>query len=215
MDNHYYIIVSSVLDSWDTYDIPISDAIDFTITKSIINATHAYINVSYNDSQAETTDLKVYFNQTNESDYFNQTNLETWNAGANSSGSHSFIVSNYAGQSYLVRLLAEHTTYGTIDSTYSVSFKDDIATKFPGLPPSVWLYGSIFILLFTGGIFVNTNVEKGMLVVCIMFFVFYGLGTFASLPSNIQQSMLAGGILGFILSIIANLNKSNKDEGFQ
>lgn len=214
VDTHYYIIVSSTLGSWDTYDIPISDAIDFTISKSIINSTHAYINVSYNDSQAETTDLKVYLNQTNESDYFNQTNLDTWNAGATSSGSHSFIVEDYAGQAYIIHLLAEHTTYGTIDSTYSVSFKDDIAGKFPGIPPSVWLYGSIFILLFFGGIFTVSNCERGMLLVCIMFFIFYGLGTFASLPSNVQQSMLAGGILGFILSVIANLNKANREEGF-
>jgi hypothetical protein len=214
VDDHYYIIVSSMLGNWDTYTVPISDAIDFTISKSIINSTHAYINVSYNDSQAETTDLKVYLNQTNESDYFNQTNLDTWNAGAVSSGSHSFIVEDYAGQSYIIRLLAEHTTYGTIDSTYSVSFKDDIATKFPGIPPSAFLYSSIFILLFTGGIFVKTNVEKGMLVICVMFFIFYGLGAFNTLPSNVQQSMLAGGILAFILSIIANLNKSNREEGF-
>jgi hypothetical protein len=214
VDNHYYIIVSSVVGSWDTYTTPISDGISFQISKNIINSTHSYVNVSYNDSLSETTSLIIFLNQTSSADYFNQTNLDTWNAGATSSGSHSFIVEDYAGQSYLIRLLAEHTTYGTIDSTYSVSFKDDIATKFPGLPPSVWLYGSIFILLFTGGIFVHTNVERGMLVVCIMFFVFFGLGTFASLPSNIQQSMLAGGILGFILSIIANLNKSNRDEGF-
>jgi hypothetical protein len=214
VDDHYYIIVSSTLGSWDTYTVPISDAIDFTISKNIINSTHAYINVSYNDSQAETTDLKVYLNQTNESDYFNQTNLDTWNAGAVSNGSHSFIVEDYAGQSYIIRLLAEHTTYGTIDSTYSVSFKDDIATKFPGIPPSAFLYSSIFILLFTGGIFVKSNVEKGMLVICVMFFIFYGLGAFNTLPSNVQQSMLAGGILAFILSIIANLNKSNREEGF-
>lgn len=213
-DTHYYIIVSSVLDSWDTYDVPISDAIDFTISKSEINATHAYINVSYSDSLGETTSLVTFLNQTNESDYFNQTNLDTWNAGATSSGLHSFIVEDYAGESYIVHLLVTHTTYGTIDSTYSVSFKDDIATNFPGIPPSAFLYSSIFILLFTGGIFVHRDVERGMLIVCIMFFVFYGLGAFNTLPSNVTDSMLAGGILAFILSIIANLNKSNKDEGF-
>jgi len=213
-DSHYYVIISSVLDSWDTYTVPISDAINFTISKSEINATHAYINVSYNDSLAETTDLKVYLNQTSDSDYFNQTNLDTWNGGAISSGSHSFIVSNYVGQSYLIHLVATHTTYGVIDSTYSIGFKGEIANKFPGIPASVWLYGSVFILLFTGGIFVNSNVEKGMLIVCIMFFIFYGLGAFGSLPSNVQYSMLAGGILGFIVSLIANLNKSNRDEGF-
>jgi hypothetical protein len=215
VDDHYYIIVSTIDDGWDTYPTPISDAIDFTLTKSIINSTHAYINVSYNDSLAETTDLKVYLNQTNESDYFNQTNLDTWAPGATSSGNHSFIVSDYSGESYIVHLVVEHTTYGEIDSTYSVSFKDDISSKFPGIPPSVFLYVSIFLLLFFGGIFVSTNVEKGMLLVCILFFVLYGLGGFSSLPSNVQNSMLAGGILGFILSIIANLNKGNKDEGFR
>ena len=213
-DTHYYIIVSSTLGSWDTYTVPISDAIDFTISKNEINSTHAYINVSYNDSLAETTDLKVYLNQTNESDYFNQSVISVWNAGATSSGSHIFIVEDYAGESYIVHLLVTHTTYGTIDSTYSVSFKDDIATNFPGIPPSAFLYSSIFILMFTGGIFVHRDVERGMLIVCIMFFVFYGLGAFNTLPSNITDSMLAGGILAFILSIIANLNKGNKDEGF-
>lgn len=214
-DTHYYIIISSTLGSWDTYTVPISDAIVFSITKSEINSSTSYINISYNDSLAETTDLIVYLNQSNESDYINQTNLDTWAAGANSSGTYSFIVSPYVGQSYLVHLYTTHTTYGVIDSTYSVSFKDDISSKFPAIPPSVWLYSSVFMLLFMGGIFVHSNVERGMLLVCILFFMLYGLGAFSSLPDSIENNMLAGGIVGFIISVIANLNKSNRDEGFQ
>ena len=110
--------------------------------------------------------------------------------------------------------MAEHGVYGTIDSTYSIGFKGEIADKFPHIPPSVWLYGSVFILLFTGGIFVNSNVEKGMLIVCIMNIIFIGLGCYSSLPSNTQLAITAGTVLAFILSIIANLNKSNRDEGF-
>lgn len=214
VDDHYYIIVPSVLDSWDEYETPISDAIDFSITKNIINATHAYINVSYSDSLAETTDLTVYLNQSNASDYYNQTNLATWAAGANSSGTYSFIVTPYAGESFYVHLMAEHTTYDTIDSVYSVSFADDISTKFPGIPASVWLYAGVFILLFTGGIFVKTNVEKGMLLICVMNFIFIGLGIYKSLPNNIETNILGGTILAFIFAIIANLNKSSKEEGF-
>ena len=212
VDTHYYVIVSSTFGSWDTYDIPISDGINFTISKEIINATHAYINYSYVDHLGATTSLDIYLNQTNTSDYFNQTNLDSFSGAGNNSG--SFIVEDYAGESYLLHLVALHGTYGEIDSTYSISFKDDIATKFPGIPASVWLYSSIFILLFTGGIFVKSNVERGMLIVCIMNAIFIGLGSYNSLPSATQTSILAGTILGFIISIIANLNKSSKDEGY-
>ena len=158
--------------------------------------------------------MDVYFNQTTASDYFNQTNIDTWNAGATNNSSYSFIVSDYVGESYLVRLMATHNTFGEVDSTYSVSFKDDIAAQFPGIPPTVFLYSSMFILMFVGGIFVHSNVEKGMLVVCILFFMFYGFGAFNTLPSGTQTSMLAGGTVAFILAIIANLNKTNKDEGY-
>jgi len=204
-----------VLDSWDTYTVPISDAINFTISKEEINATHAYINVSYNDSLTETTDLKVYLNQTSDSDYFNQTNLLTWNGGAISSGSHSFIVSNYVGQSYLIHLVAEHGVYGTIDSTYSIGFKGEIADQFPHIPSSVFLYVAVFLLIFFGGIFVNSNVEQGCLLTVILFFVLYGMGCFGSLPQSTQLAMLAGGVLSFIVAIIANLNKANKSEDFK
>lgn len=214
-DELYYVFVSSSLGSWDTYTVPISDAIVFSITKSEINSSAAYINVSYNDSLSETTDLVVYLNQTNESDYFNQTNLDTWSAGANSSGTYSFIVSPYVGESFFVHLVAQHTTYGEIDNMYSVSFKDDISDLFPGLPPSIWLYGSVFMLLFFGGIFVSSDVERGMLLICVMNFVFLAIGSYNSLPNNIETSILGGTILGFIMSLVANLNKASRDEGYQ
>jgi len=213
VDNHYYIIVSSIFDSWNTYTVPISDGIDFTISKEIINSTHAYINFSYVDHLTQTTSLTVDLNQPTDGDYFNLTTLDSYSGAENSSD--SFIVEDYAGQSYLVHLQATHTTYGLIDSTYSISFSDDIGGKFPGIPASVWLYGAIFMLLFVGGIWTASNVERGSLVTVVLFFVLYGLGCFATLPAGTRTAMLAGGVLGFIIAVLMNLNKSNKDEGFQ
>ncbi|NOR84525.1 hypothetical protein GQ473_00260, partial [archaeon] len=208
-DEKYLIFVAST-GSWSTYDEPVDDVIGIDVSTEIINSTHSYVNVSYTDTMSETTAAIVYLNQTNSSDPYNQTVIDS-QSGYTNNWTHSFIVSDYEGESYFVHVVATHTTYGTVDQTYAVQFDDDIGL--PGIPDKVWLYVSILIMMFTAGMFGASTATEGAAIICVEGWVFLFFGWFSSIDNN---GIIAVG-LGFatVVAIIANINKFSKKEGHE
>jgi hypothetical protein len=202
-----YLVFISSTSPWDEYSTPLNEAIDIDVTTAIINSTAAYVNISYNDTLQQTTAATVYLNQTNNSDPYNQTILSSQD-GFSNNWTHSFIVSNYTGESYYIHVVAAHDTYGTIDKTYAVSFNDDII--FDGVPSKFFLYMSIFIMLFTGAMFGAQSVGQGSMIVCVEGWVFLAFGWFNSIDSGL---IMAG--LGFatVFSLIYLINQKTKKEG--
>ena len=172
----YIIFVSTTADDWEEFDIPSSDVITIDITKNIYNINLAYINASYDDSLNETTSLKFYLNQTNSSDPANQTVISYHNAGATSSTTHSFSLTDYDGESYIVHIIIEHSTYGTIHKQYSVTFIDSNIVD--GIPGWSFFYLAIFLMFITGGITKATKVEEGLLIICMEGWIFMISGWF-------------------------------------
>ena len=208
-DEKYLIFVAST-GSWTTYDEPIDEVIGIEVSTEIINSTHAYVNVSYTDTMSETTAATVYLNQSNSSDPYNQTVIDS-QTGHTNNWTHSFIVSDYEGESYYIHVVATHTTYGTIDQTYAVQFDSDIGL--PGLPDKMWLYVSILIMMFTAGMFGASTATEGAAIICVEGWVFLFFGWFSSIDNN---GIIAVG-LGFatVVAIIANINKFSKKEGHE
>jgi len=202
-----YLVYISSTSSWDEYSTPLSDAIGIGATTAIINSTAAYVNVTYTDILQQTTAATVYLNQTNNSDPYNQTVISSQD-GFSNNWTHSFIVTNYTGESYYVHVVAAHDTYGTIDKTYAVSFNDDII--FDGIPSKFFLYMSIFIMLFTGAMFGAQSVGQGSMIVCVEGWVFLAFGWFNSIDSGL---IMVG--LGFatVFSLIYLINQKTKKEG--
>ena len=205
-----YLIFVSSSGSWTTYDEPIDDVISIGISTSIINSTHAYVNVTYNDTLTQTTDATVYLNQSNRSDPYNQTVIDS-QGGLTNNWTHSFIVANYTGESYYIHVVATHTTYGTIDQTYSVQFEDEVAIE--GISENAWLYIALLVLVFTGGMFGQTSVHMGAGIVSVEAWVFYFFGWFNSIDSG--GIMVAGLAFATVVAIIANINHYNKAEGHE
>lgn len=200
-----YIIKSLLPDDEDveTTEVVVS------ITQAEINSTHAYINVTYTDAMAETTDLNIYINQSNEADPQNQTVITSAALGATSSVTHSFLISDYQGQAYFINIGATHTTFDTISRTYAVKF-DGMAEDY-GFE-RFWLWLGVGGLMFLGGIFKSSKAEKGALIVCIAGWIFVGMGFFDALGSSALTGMKAGLGLATVLAIMANMSKKDRDE---
>ncbi|NOR85910.1 hypothetical protein GQ473_07400 [archaeon] len=208
-DEKYLIFVAST-GSWSTFDEPINDVVGIEVSTKIINSTHSYVNVSYTDTLSETTAATVYLNQSNSSDPYNQTVIDS-QSGYTNNWTHSFIVSDYEGESYYIHVVATHTTYGTVDQTYAIQFDSDIGL--PGIPDKVWLYVAILIMMFTAGMFGASTATEGAAIICVEGWVFLFFGWFSSIDNN---GIIAVGLgAATTIAIFANINKFSKKEGHE
>jgi len=192
-DTEYLWLISQTNEGFQDHDILERDAIRTTVNKSIINSTAAYINVTFNDTQAQTTNMTVFLNQTN-------TSLSSWTANGN--GTNSFLVTNYQGKSYLIHFYGMgHPEYGTIDYTYSVLFeKTDVGIS--GIPSALWLWFAVGIMFFTAAIFTASTVELGLIIVCAEGWIFLAIGMFGDLPNH-GVSLASFGVSLTVMSVFA------------
>jgi len=184
-----------------------SEEIDTSVSKQLINNTHAYINVTYLDNLNETTGLDVYLNQSITNDPFNQTVIDSY-SGASNSTIISFIVEDYAGETYFVNIDIEHITFDEVQRTYAVTFdgmEDDHGFS------QVYIWLAIGGIMFSGMIFKATNARQGAFIVCVVAWVFIILGWFDNLGLKGVLAITAGVTLATILSIAAIMAKGEKE----
>ena len=207
VDNEYFVIVGST-SPWTDYEHRPCDNIHIDVSKEIIDGTHAYINVTYLDDLNMTTELKMWINITNTSDPRNQTVIATWTAPPlTNSVTHSFIVEDYAGNDYHVRVWHEHDEFGTIYDKV-VSFWGMLVDL--GLPVMSYTYISIIILLFVGAMFGATTAPTGSVVVCATGWVLLAFGWmwYFSIFAPISLTMAS------IYAITTVLNDRNRKAGY-
>jgi len=205
-DTHNIYVSRSL---WDYIDpTPISmEEVEVSVEGQEINATHAYINVSYSDAMSETTDLNIYVKQSNKSDPLNQTTITSHNFGAVSETNHSFIISDYSGKGYFVNVIAEHDTFGTIDRTYSVQFQG-MNENFGW--SKIWIWLAVGGMIFVAGMFGKESVNQGAITVCVLAWIMYNMGWFSQYNST---SLFMGLSLATVISVASYMNQKSKGEG--
>jgi len=204
-DTEYLWLITRSNDAFQDHDILERDAIITTVSKSVINSTHAYINVTYNDTLTQTTNITIYLNQSN------STMLNSSNSTGNMTA--SFMVNNYQGKSYLIHFFGQHSEYGTIDYTYSVLFeKTDVGIS--GIPSALWLWFAVGIMFFTAAIFTASTVELGLIIVCAEGWIFLALGMFGSLGTTGTTRFGIALSLISVLAIMAYAKKQQTKEGY-
>ena len=209
-DTEYVILITNNKTTMQEYDIQQKDAIIIDVSKLVRNTTAANITINYTDSLAQTTALSYWVNQTNLSDPMNQTVISSWTWVAGSYN-HTFNIFNQSGQSYLVHIVATHTTYGTIDRTYAVIFEKTAGVGISGISNTLWMWFAIGIMFFTGAMFTSSTAEKGLLIVCAEGWIFFFMGMFASLGS-IEFGI--GLTLASVIAVLAYFKKSQVSEGY-
>ena len=200
-----YIIKSLLPDDEDIE----TEEITVSITTAEINTTHAYINVTYTDAMAETTDLNIFINQSDESDPFNQTVITSAALGATSIVTQSFLISNYEGQAYFVNIGATHTTFDSVKRTYAVRF-DGMAEDY-GFG-RMWVWIAVGGMMLLGGMFKASKAKQGALIVCVAGWVFLAMGMFDVLGSGAKVSIGAGLGLGTVLAVMSLMAKKDREE---
>ena len=109
-----------------TSEIPaMKTVISVNCTYKQINNTAAYINASYYDSSSQSSNLTFVLGTMSDGKTFVPCGI----SGTNDKVSNpigvvtdSFIVTNYPGKTYTVRITAQSQTYGTVCDTVNVSF---------------------------------------------------------------------------------------------
>jgi hypothetical protein len=207
------IFVRTPLQLIDIYGNPggfnINDVILTSVSTHVINSTTAYINVSYNDSLAQTSNLIFYLNTSTPSDPLNQTVLQSYNGGSASSLNYSFIVSDYSCVNYFIHIRSSHTTFGEYTKNYGVFFPG--LCNASGLNPTLMYYFGIALLIFIGGMAGATSSTQVGGVVVFMGWVLQGFGWISGV--NTVAGLTAGLTLATVFIAISMMNDRAKNEG--
>ena len=203
-DSEYVFLITNAEEDMQEHETQEKDAIKVGVTKAIINTTHATITVNYTDSLAGTTALTYYINQSN------STVIQswTWDAG---SYNHTFLISGYSGQSYMVNVVTAHAVYGTIDRSYAVPFEKTAGVGIDGIPSTLWLWFAIGMMFFTGAMFTASTVEKGLLIVVAEGWIFFFMGMFSTIdPVQFTISLT----LASVIAVFAYFKRAQAAEGY-
>jgi hypothetical protein len=211
-DSVYYIIVpSSTVNALPT---SFYSCVDINVTKAEISSTQAYINITYNDTEVATTSLKFtvgkYSNNgtfvaVNESQVYN----ETWINAHNGVINESFIVSDFMGQDYAVRVDITHDTFGTVSKWHAVSF---VGSHIP-FTGKMLAYFGVFLLFIVALQFGPMEHATGAILLCGFFWLLYFVGMFTGFGENMTDLMRNGGILATVIAISAYLVSRKREEG--
>jgi len=203
-DTSYLWLIDRADEPFQDHDVLQKDAIITTVTKSVINSTAAYINVTYNDTLTQTTNITIYLNQTNAS-------LSSSNGTGNMTA--SFIVSPYQGQSYLIHFFGYHSEFGNIDYTYSVLF-EKTSIGISGISDTLWLWVAVGLTFFAAAIFTSSTAEVGLVIICGMNWIFLALGMYGSLGSTGTTRFGISLTLLSVIAVMAYARKSQSKEGY-
>ncbi|WP_048142876.1 MULTISPECIES: hypothetical protein [unclassified Methanosarcina] len=146
--------------SGDTSAIPaMQTVISTNCTYKQINNTAAYINASYYDSSSQSSNLTFLLGTMSDGKTFVPSGISGTNDNvSNPIGvvTDSFIVTNYSGKTYTVKITAQSQTYGAVYKTVNVSFPD---SNVPNVGSTDMSNFCVLILIIAGLILSKTRKE--------------------------------------------------------
>ncbi|HWQ48964.1 MAG TPA: carboxypeptidase-like regulatory domain-containing protein [Methanosarcina sp.] len=152
---------TSAVTAGTTSAIPaMKTVISTNCTYKQINNTAAYINASYYDSSSQSSNLTFVLGTMNGGKTFVPCGI----SGTNDKVSNpigmvtdSFIVTNYPGKTYTVRISAQSQTYGAVCETVSVSFPSKFSSSNVQYAGSNMSYFCVLFLIIAGLILSKTR----------------------------------------------------------
>lgn len=179
-----------------------------------INNTAAYINASYYDSSSQSSNLTFVLGTMSGENKFVPLGISGTNDNvSNPIGvvNDSFIVTNYVGKTYTVRINAQSQTYGTVSEDVNISFP---SSNIPFVGSIYISYFCILILIIVGFIFIRKSYYLGALIICALFWIFHFMGL---LDPIYDQIGIGTGIYSYalpvsvtILAIIVYITQNKK-----
>ena len=170
-----------------------------------------HIHIDYNDTTRKTTGLSIQVTQQNTTNTSAPEEVIASHTVANDANvTHTFDLAVYKGQSFFVRLEAEHPDFGTINRDYAVAFKG-VRVPLGPLPDGLYIYVAGFGLMLLGGIFGATSTTRGVVVIALAGWLFWGFGWLDDL------GLIAPVSLGLVstLAVMGVIVTRYREEGYQ
>lgn len=207
----------------DTYPIIISTAggpllpdagdplrdIHINVTTSTEGDT-GHIHIDYNDTTLKTTSLSIQVTQQNTTNTSAPEEvIASYTVANDANVTHTFDLLDYKGQSFFVRLEAEHPDFGTINRDYAVAFKG-VRVPLGPLPDGLYIYVAGFGLMLLGGIFGATSATRGVVVIAFAGWLFYAFGWLDDL------GLIAPASLGLVstIAVMGVIVTRYREEGY-
>lgn len=170
-----------------------------------------HIHIDYNDTTRKTTSLSIQVTQQNTTDSSAPEDvIATYTVANDANVTHTFDLPDYKGQSFFVRLEAEHPDFGTINRDYAVAFKG-VRVPLGPLPDGLYIYVAGFGLTLLGGIFGATSATRGVVVIAFAGWLFYAFGWLDDL------GLIAPVSLGLVstIAVMGVIVTRYREEGYQ
>ena len=194
---------------WFEHGVNPLEAVNFTVTGTTATEDAATITVYYNDTLKKTTNTAVYLNQMFENG--TEELVGQYLGGTASTWSHTFnLPGDHRGESYIVRLRAQHGTLGNITRDYGVYYKP--APISFGLPEDLLLYGAMLVMIFTALFFGQSSVGAGCIVFAFEGWLFYWIGWLQDLGS--EYAVGTALIIISLVAVLVNVMQRSKRERY-
>jgi PKD repeat protein len=177
-------------------DVNAVDSFNMTSTKN--SATLATLTITGSDTSGHLTGgtLNVTLATNGTETSINYQTLPSGNFTLN------IPVSDYAGNSYYVHIIATQSDYGTVKHDFGITFPK--AKQNPlNLDDKTLFQGCMIVLFLLAGIFTATTKDKGALITCFAAWIMFGLGYMDYVGSVVMFAALSFATVMSILFIIA------------
>lgn len=200
----YYII----LDATKTSLLPTSqfyEMCNITITKNELNSSHAEIAASYSDTGSDTQSVYFTLGKTDGNNTMNA--LETSPTG-NGNMTYTFVVQDYIGEDYVVKVNVDHNKFGNVEKQYGVNFPGS-KLPFTGNAIIALCVLIFFVVAMQWG---KADAHMGAVLICGLGWWFYYLDIFRKLGDGTNAVIGTGLGLATVYAILSMINRK-RDEG--
>jgi hypothetical protein len=185
-------------------------AINISISKTAVNDTYGYINMTYLDTTGTTTGGTVEVWQKSATVNAPDVLVASWPA-TSSNFTNSTVISHASEVSGLVKANVSTTTFGTVDRTYPYSFKG-APVQFLGFGENITLLVAFGIMLFTAMLGGATAARQVAFVVAIEGWIFFMLGWFNAMVTSGwgEGAIITALVLMTFVAIAMNMEMKKK-----
>jgi hypothetical protein len=204
--DHYLILATEFGNaSWYQGGSDINAMINCTVrTSDGPTSKDRNITVTYTDLTGGTLGGIVYLNQTNTTPGGAEICLSSW-SGLTNNCTHTFTVTNCAGQSYFVRVRPTHSTW-EFQRDFSVSFPPEQVNPL-GLTDTELALMSCFLILFVGLLFGGISAPHAPLVMSFLGWIFLALGWLNAIITTAVPALLLASVLSVAYLIMVRSKK--------
>jgi len=204
-DDDYIVTATSATSPFYRKGVDEISAINITVSSTLYNSSHAFLNFTYYDSTGHTTGGTITVRQKSDTAWVGPTTMATWPV-TGSSFTNSTVIVHIQQVSGYIDANITHSDFGNIVRSYPYSF-NSVPVQFLGFGSDITLIVALGIMLFTmmlGGAAHGRNL---IIIVSIEGWIMYTMHWFQSLFDRgvPEETFIAVITFMFIAGVLANV----------